>query len=176
MEPKRVIQWPSSELLFDPRSMVYKIKNVDMKDVKEMDIPPSLGLIDRYTLKTAKELSKLNVLNMAKSRFIVDSNLFLNNRFTNVLVFTAKSPIGNNVSVPNSITRLYPYSFADMLILNPYFITNLNVNILSSYCFSCTQIKQLFVPNSWRIIGTYCFADSGLIEIIFTKTSQYESL
>lgn len=54
--------WPSLEFNFPNNSNITEIKNVNLKNVKKMDIPPLLETIDLYSIKTAKKLEMINIL------------------------------------------------------------------------------------------------------------------
>ena len=65
----------------------------------------------------------------------------------------------NNVTIPNTITEIYPAAFKNCIALGSLTLNN-NISYIGSGAFSNTKIKEVSIPNSCGIIHKNSFSDN----------------
>ena len=92
-------------------------------------------------------------------------NLYINNKLVTEL------------NIPNTVTQIRQYAFADYSKLTSITIPNSVTSIGDSAFSNCSNLTSITIPNSVTSIGSYAFSYcSNLTSVTFAENSQLKSI
>ncbi len=126
-------------------------------------IPKNIIRISRAAFSNNFELEQL-IFEEGSNCLSIDDFAFANNNLT-------------TLDIPTSVTSLGSYAFyANYFLEEVNFSENSNLQYLNSWAFGLTlSLEEINLPQNLKSIGSYAFANSGLLEItIPSKVTDIE--
>ncbi|MBQ7761429.1 MAG: leucine-rich repeat domain-containing protein [Clostridia bacterium] len=125
------------------------------EELTSVTIPSSVTSIDSYTFVTCKKLSAIIVKENNRTYKSIDGNLYSKDGKT--LIRYAIGKKDTSFKIPNDVTALAHFAFANCANLKSITMPN-SITSIGAYAFSrCTGISRIVVPRGVTTIGKLAF-------------------
>ena len=160
------------------------------ENLQEINLPDSLTFIDEYTFELCYSLKQITLpknlqnidgkifgyvrpdkvdLSEENPYFVKDNGIIFDANFTTVL-FSSKNELLENVILPETVTQIGDYAFADCYQVKHIPLPKSLKSIGTSAFDGCVNIEEIQLPEGVEFLGEYAFKGLTIEEITIPKS------